>query len=279
MRPSKGILLMLLVVMVVELTLLLTLKRRVVLLVKYSTGSLIGRVLTWWNSKGGTRGREATVGMTWEDFKALMKEEYCPINEMQSPSLGYPWYQKDRKSAILKAGVLTDEAVRNGSLKRSGEIRGDSEESRIFSRDCRVGPRMVNPLNARNLTAARGACYECGGNDHYKSACRRAFVIKVEEARQDPNIVVGTFSLYNHYAIILFDSFVDYIFVSTTFMPLLDIEPSSLGFGYEIKIASGQLVEINKVIRGCKLEIKGHTFDIDLIPFRHGSFDIIIGMD
>nr|GFC54443.1 reverse transcriptase domain-containing protein [Tanacetum cinerariifolium] len=97
--------------------------------VKYSTGSLIGRVLTWWNSKGGTRGREATVGMTWEDFKALMKEEYCPINEMQSPSLGYPWYQKDRKSAILKAGVLTDEAVRNGSLKRSGEIRGDSEES------------------------------------------------------------------------------------------------------------------------------------------------------
>ncbi|GJU13515.1 putative reverse transcriptase domain-containing protein [Tanacetum coccineum] len=42
-------------------------------------------------------------------------------------------------------------------------------------------------------------------------------------------------------------------------------------------LASGQLVEIDKVIKGCKLEIKGHVFDIDLIPFGHGSFDVIIG--
>nr|GEX23170.1 putative reverse transcriptase domain-containing protein [Tanacetum cinerariifolium] len=54
------------------------------------------------------------------------------------------------------------------------------------------------------------------------------------------------------------------------------IEPSELGFRYEIKIASGQLVEIDKVIKGCKLEIEGHIFDINLIPFRHGSFDVII---
>ncbi|GKA02724.1 putative reverse transcriptase domain-containing protein, partial [Tanacetum coccineum] len=71
----------------------------------------------------------------------------------------------------------------------------------------------------------------------------------------------------------------DYSFVSTTFIPLLGIEPSNLGFNYEIEIASGQLVEINKVIRGYKLEIEGHVFDIDLIPFSHGSFDMIIGMD
>ncbi|GKE68154.1 putative reverse transcriptase domain-containing protein, partial [Tanacetum coccineum] len=46
---------------------------------------------------------------------------------------------------------------------------------------------------------------------------------------------------------------------------------------YEIEIASGQLVEIDKVIKGCKLEIKGHVFDINLIPFGHESFDVIIG--
>ncbi|GJR16540.1 putative reverse transcriptase domain-containing protein [Tanacetum coccineum] len=43
------------------------------------------------------------------------------------------------------------------------------------------------------------------------------------------------------------------------------------------KTASGQLVEIDKVIKGRKLEIKGHVFDIDLISFGHGSFDVIIG--
>ncbi|GKA65909.1 putative reverse transcriptase domain-containing protein [Tanacetum coccineum] len=273
--------------------------------------------------------------------------------------------------AILKAAVLTDNAIRNGSLKRTGERRGDdgelSKEGNVngdnkrartgkmfatitnlirkeytsstpkctncnfhhnletpcyvctncnllahFARDCRAGPRMVNPLNARNPTAARGACYECGSTDHYKSACprlnrapgqggnrpnqamdieggqgrvnnvnlarRRAFMMGAEEARQDPNNETGTFSLNNHYAIMLFDSGADYSFVSTAFMPLLDIEPSSLGFSYEIEIASGQQVEINKVIRDCKLEIEGHTFDIDLIPFGHGSFDVIIGM-
>ncbi|GJW70704.1 putative reverse transcriptase domain-containing protein [Tanacetum coccineum] len=61
----------------------------------------------------------------------------------------------------------------------------------------------------------------------------KAFMLGVEEARQDPNIMTD----------------------------------------------SGQLVEIDKVIKVCKLEIEGHVFDIDLIPFGHGSFDMIIGMD
>nr|GEZ31092.1 putative reverse transcriptase domain-containing protein [Tanacetum cinerariifolium] len=34
------------------------------------------------------------------------------------------------------------------------------------------------------------------------------------------------------------------------------IEPSDVGFSYEIEIASGQLVETNTVIKGCKLEIE-----------------------
>ncbi|GKE75959.1 putative reverse transcriptase domain-containing protein, partial [Tanacetum coccineum] len=173
--------------------------------------------------------------------------------------------------------------------------------------------RIVNPVNARNPTAARGSCYECGSIDHFKAAFPRlnqaqrpgggrpnqvvaidgvqghlnngnrarggAFMLGAEEARQDPNIVTGMFTLNNHYATTLFDFGADYSFVSTTFTPLLGIETSNLGFIYEIEIASGQLVEIYKVIRGCELEIEGHTFDIDLIPFRSESFDVIVGMD
>ncbi|GJZ25998.1 putative reverse transcriptase domain-containing protein [Tanacetum coccineum] len=181
-----------------------------------------------------------------------------------------------------------------------------------FAKDCRAGPKMKTLLNAKNPTTAYGACYECDGTDHYNSTCPmlnrapgqgvnlpnqamaieggqgcgnngnlvrgRAFVMGAEEARQDPNIVTGTFYLNNQYATMLFDYGADYSFVSTTFMPLLDIKPSSIGLSYEIEIASGNLVEINKVVRGCKLDIEGHTFDIDLILFGHGSFDVIIGM-
>ncbi|GKC59569.1 putative reverse transcriptase domain-containing protein, partial [Tanacetum coccineum] len=55
--------------------------------------------------------------------------------------------------------------------------------------------------------------------------------------------------------------------------------PSKLGFSYEIEIASRQIVEIDKVIKGCKLEIEVHIFVINLIPFGSRSFDVIIGMD
>ncbi|GJV40670.1 putative reverse transcriptase domain-containing protein [Tanacetum coccineum] len=89
--------------------------------------------------------------------------------------------------------------------------------------------------------------------------------------------MTGTFTLNNHYATTLFDSGADYSFVSITFIPLLGLEHRDLGFKYEIEIASRQMVEIDKVIKGCKLEIEGHVFDIDLIPFRHGRFDVIIG--
>nr|GEU78370.1 hypothetical protein [Tanacetum cinerariifolium] len=149
-----------------------------------------------------------------------------------------------------------------------------------LAKDCRSVPRNVNLVNARNPTIR--ACYECGSTDHVRPSCPRlnraqgpkgnrlnqvdsnnggqgrrnqwnqargrAFILGAEEARQDSNLVTG-------------------------------IEPNELSFRYEIEITSGQLVEINKVIKNCKIKIEGHVIDIDLIPFGHGSFDLIIGMD
>nr|GEZ12995.1 hypothetical protein [Tanacetum cinerariifolium] len=179
-----------------------------------------------------------------------------------------------------------------------------------LAKDCRGVLRNMNHVNARNPRVR--VCYECGSIDHVKSACSRSnkaqrpyenhpnqvvpnnrgqgrrnqgnrargreFML-VEEAHQDPNIMTGMFTLNNHFATTLFDSGADNSFVSTTFIPLLGIEPNELGFRYKIEIASGQLVKIDKVIKGCKLEIEGHVFDIDLIPFGRGCFDVIIGMD
>nr|GEX26115.1 hypothetical protein [Tanacetum cinerariifolium] len=112
-----------------------------------------------------------------------------------------------------------------------------------------VVPENVNPLNVRNPAPAHRSCYECGSTHHLKSACPR--LNRAQGPRENrPNQVVAN----NR-----------------------GIEPSELGFRFEIEIATGQLVEINKVIKSCKLEIEGHIFDIDLIPFGHGSFDVIIG--
>ncbi|GKB19415.1 hypothetical protein Tco_0853338, partial [Tanacetum coccineum] len=79
------------------------------------------------------------AGMSWEDFKTLTREEFCPSNEIQKlgSELGItPMVQRPGHAAILIgmvaatepktiqkavqiAGTLTDEALRNGSIKRT----------------------------------------------------------------------------------------------------------------------------------------------------------------
>nr|GEX20394.1 reverse transcriptase domain-containing protein [Tanacetum cinerariifolium] len=143
----------------------------------------------------------------------------------------------------------------NGSLKKNTEKKRNGEE-----------PSRYGNIKDDNKRSRTGRAFTTTTNPVRKEY--------TEEAPQDPNIMTGTFTLNNHYATTLFDSGADYNFVSTNFILLLDIEANNLGYSYEIEIAKGKLVEINKVIRGCKLEIEGHTFDIDLIPFGHGRFNM-----
>ncbi|GJU48676.1 putative reverse transcriptase domain-containing protein [Tanacetum coccineum] len=71
----------------------------------------------------------------------------------------------------------------------------------------------------------------------------------------------------------------DFSFISTKFAPLLNVEPCIVNLGYVIEIANGESVEVDIIIRDCKLELGNSLFTIDLIPLGHGSFDVIVGMD
>ncbi|GJW74989.1 reverse transcriptase domain-containing protein [Tanacetum coccineum] len=51
--------------------------------VKYTAGSFVGKALTWWNSQIRTLSREVAISMSWNDFKFMMIEEFCPSHEMQ----------------------------------------------------------------------------------------------------------------------------------------------------------------------------------------------------
>ncbi|GKF83621.1 putative reverse transcriptase domain-containing protein [Tanacetum coccineum] len=37
--------------------------------------------------------------------------------------------------------------------------------------------------------------------------------------------------------------------------------------------------EVDRIICDCKVELGNSLFTVDLIPFGHGSFDVIVGMD
>nr|GEX15621.1 reverse transcriptase domain-containing protein [Tanacetum cinerariifolium] len=239
-------------------------------------------VLTEWIEKMENV-QEVAIIMSWNDFKFIMIEEFCPSHEMQKletelwnhamVGVGHAAYtDRFHELARLVPHLVTPESIkieRNGSIKKV-EKRGNVGEPSKDKNDW--------DDNKRTRTGNVFATTVIPGRGNQENQARgRAFMLGANEARQDPNIVTGTFTLNDHYATTLFHSGADYSFVSTTFIPLLGIKPSELGLRYEIEIA--RLVEIDKVIKGCRLEIEGLVFDIDLIPFGHGSFDVIIGMD
>ncbi|KAD4585505.1 hypothetical protein E3N88_23106 [Mikania micrantha] len=51
--------------------------------VRYAANSFQGKALNWWNNQIQARGIDEAESMEWEEFKALLLEEYCPINELQ----------------------------------------------------------------------------------------------------------------------------------------------------------------------------------------------------
>ncbi|GKA53191.1 putative reverse transcriptase domain-containing protein [Tanacetum coccineum] len=107
----------------------------------------------------------------------------------------------------------------------------------------------------------------------------RAFSVNAVDALQDPNVVTSTFSLSDYFATVLFDSGDDFSFISTKFMPLLNVRPSIVSPGYVIEVANGKKKEVDRIIHDCKLELGNSLFTIDLIPLGHGSFDVIVRMD
>ncbi|GJR59656.1 putative reverse transcriptase domain-containing protein [Tanacetum coccineum] len=268
--------------------------------VEFVASMLQGRALTWWNTLVQTRGRAAAIAQPWEDFKKLPMEEYCPDDEVQklesefwnhkmvgSDINGYTarFYELTSKdkgnvsmlvnirsvqnatSIILVTALCAVDVTKWATLPDTArvELLMKDQGQLALRREIRHNPRASKEETSTRETIGR--------------AQGRAFGLGVAEAPQDPNVVTGTFSLNDHFATILFDFGADYSFISTNFSPLINMKPSVISPGNEIEIASGVKVETNKNISGCRLELEGHTFIIDLIPFGYGSFDVIVGMD
>ncbi|GKA17351.1 putative reverse transcriptase domain-containing protein [Tanacetum coccineum] len=107
----------------------------------------------------------------------------------------------------------------------------------------------------------------------------RAYMLRDRNAHQDPNVVTGMFLLNQHLARVLFDSGADKSFISISLASMLNIPPITIDTFYNIEMADGNLVSTNTVIQGCTLTLLNQPFEIDLMPIKLGSFDVVIGMD
>nr|GEV22809.1 retrotransposon protein, putative, Ty3-gypsy subclass [Tanacetum cinerariifolium] len=214
------------------------------------------------------RGREAAIGMSWADFKALLMQEFCS-NKVEKLESEF-WNHKMEGSN--HAGY-TD---RFHELAKLVSHLVTPESPHIKRYIAGLAPEIRGMLRATQPTTIQSEILRVGIVTDEAVSC--GTLIKVD-ALQDPNVVTGTFSLNHHYATVLFDSGSDFSFISTSFAPLLNVKSSFVNHGYLIEVADGKKVEVDRVIRNCKLELGTSLFTIDLIPLGHGSFDVIVGMD
>ncbi|GJZ56263.1 putative reverse transcriptase domain-containing protein [Tanacetum coccineum] len=74
---------------------------------------------------------------------------------------------------------------------------------------------------------------------------------------------------------VLFDSGADKSFVSISLASKLNIPPITIDTFYNIEMADGNLVSTNTVIQGATLTLLNQRFEIDLMPIKLGSFDVV----
>ncbi|GJS33386.1 putative reverse transcriptase domain-containing protein [Tanacetum coccineum] len=262
--------------------------------VKYTASLFVGKALTWWNSQIRTLSREvanhAIIGAGHAAYtdrfhelarlvlhlvtpKSRMIERYVYGLSPQIRGMVAATEPKTIQKAVHKiSDALTDEAVRNGSIKKvkkrgnvgetSKDKNGRDDNKRTKTEN--VFATTINPIGRENM-GTWSKCTMCNSYHALGGPCRTCF----------------NYNRLGHLA-------KDCRGVPRNINPINAKNPivracyecgSTDHVRYEIEIASGQLVKIDKVIKGCKLEIEGYVFDIDLIPFGHGSFDVIIGMD
>ncbi|GJX12515.1 reverse transcriptase domain-containing protein [Tanacetum coccineum] len=154
------------------------------------------------------------VGMSWEDIKTLTREEFCPSNEIQKLEIellnhamvgaGHASYTdrfhelarlvpllvtpkatepKTIQKAMQIAGTLTDEALRNGSIKKNPKMRGNGREPsrdrnvRDDNKRTRIGNVFASTANLvrRKYTGTAPKCTTYNYHHSPETPCRSCF--------------------------------------------------------------------------------------------------------
>ncbi|GKE65860.1 putative reverse transcriptase domain-containing protein [Tanacetum coccineum] len=148
--------------------------------VKFAAATLQGRALTWWNSQVATLGLEVANARSWNDRKIMMREEFCPPEEIQRMEVEL-WNLRVKDSNISaytqrfnELVLLCSEMVLSEKKKVEAYLRGLPENIKEETTSSR--PVVLNE-------ACPPKCYNCGKMGHKEKDCRSKNVASGTNAR------------------------------------------------------------------------------------------------
>ncbi|WOG91518.1 hypothetical protein DCAR_0310767 [Daucus carota subsp. sativus] len=107
----------------------------------------------------------------------------------------------------------------------------------------------------------------------------RTFNMTMKDAVQDSDVVAGMLIVNSLDAKVLVDSGATKSFISKNFVDKLNCATQPLEPNLVIEVANQDKVSVDSICPSCDIEIEGCHFFANLIPFKLGEFDIILGMD
>jgi hypothetical protein len=165
---------------------------------------------------------------------------------------------------------------------------------------------------AQNPLSGERRCFTCGEKGHFANQCpnprnrpppvaastpaptrgansvpvaaRQNYVhgkvnhVAVEEAQEAPDVVIGTFSINNLSAVVLFDSGASHSFISAAYVEKHNL-PMALLRSQMIVSSPGGDMPSRQLCPKVNLKIRGVDFVANLIVLESKGIDIILGMD
>ena len=107
----------------------------------------------------------------------------------------------------------------------------------------------------------------------------RTFNMTLNDAIANNDVISGTLPINSQDACVLIDSGATKSFISVNFMRKLGMVSIPLEESMNIEIANQEVITVDQVCPNCEVMIQKQLFTVDLIPFKLGEFEVILGMD
>nr|GEW41042.1 putative reverse transcriptase domain-containing protein [Tanacetum cinerariifolium] len=197
--------------------------------------------------------QDVAYAMRWAALKRMFTNKYCPRGEIQKLEYEY-WNLKVKGLDLLNCNqrfqelaLMCDRMFLEESAKVERYIGGlpdmihdSAEHKRKFDDTSRNNQNQQHPFKRNNVARA----YTGGPGDKKPYGGTKPLCAKCNYHHDGP------------------------------------CAPKCINYhGYNVKLAEGRIIWVNKLIRGCTLNFLNHPFNIDLMPIEMGSFDVIIRMD
>ncbi|XP_074322729.1 uncharacterized protein LOC141659701 [Apium graveolens] len=148
-------------------------------------------------------------------------------------------------------------------------------------------------------------CFKCGKVGHMERNCKkptqkanvlriagpppspaqivqpraRRFNMTMKDAVHDTDVVAGTLAINSVEVKVLMDSGATRSFISESVVDRLKCVAYTLESNLIIEVVNQERVDANRICPCYDIVIEGQHFSADLILFKLGEFDIILGMD